>query len=72
VVTASQAYIKGLSDSVHSAEGLQLKKKAKGKQSSFDPKKPKRLWIYVANEFPAWQQKYIDALRESYDEVFVF
>jgi leucyl-tRNA synthetase len=68
-VEAKQAYIKGLSDVVHQAEGLQLKKKAKGKQSTFDPKKPKKLWIYVATEFPAWQQKYIDALQESYNEV---
>jgi leucyl-tRNA synthetase len=69
VVEAKQAYIKGLSDAVHQAEGLQLKKKAKGKQSTFDPKKPKKLWIYVATEFPAWQQKYIDVLQESYNEV---
>ena len=69
VVTAEQSYIKSISDAVHQAEGLQLKKKAKGKQSSFDPRKPKRLWFYVATEFPAWQQKYIDALQECYDEV---
>src|SRR4030095_4098632 len=69
VVTAAQGYIKSLSDAVHQAESLQLKKKAKGKQSQFDPRKPKRLWFYVAKEFPSWQQKYIDALQESYDEV---
>jgi leucyl-tRNA synthetase len=46
-----------------------MKKKARGKQSAFDPKKPKRLWIYVATEFPPWQQKYIKALEECYDEV---
>jgi leucyl-tRNA synthetase len=69
IVTAAQAYIKSLSDSIHQAESLQLKKKARGKQSAFDPRKPKRLWIYVATDFPAWQQKYIDALQEFYDEV---
>ena len=69
MVTAAQSYIKSLSDAVHQAEGVQLRKKAKGKQSSFDPRKPKRLWFYVATEFPAWQQKYIDALQETYDEV---
>jgi len=69
VVAAAQAYVKSLSDAVHQAESLQLKKKAKGKQSAFDPKKPKRVTIYVAKEFPAWQQKYIDALHELYDEV---
>jgi len=68
-VTAAQTYIKRLSEAIHQAESLQLKKKAKGKQSAFDPRKPKRLWFYVATEFPAWQQKYIDALQESYDEV---
>jgi leucyl-tRNA synthetase len=69
-IAAAQGYVKSLSDAVHQAEGAQLRKKAKGKQSTFDPKKPKRLWIYVAKEFPAWQQKYIDALQELYDEVF--
>src|SRR5579862_4440459 len=69
-IAAAQGYVKSLSDAVHQAEGAQLRKKAKGKQSTFDPKKPKRLWIYVAREFPAWQQKYIDALQELYDEVF--
>jgi leucyl-tRNA synthetase len=68
-VSAAQGYIKSLTDGIHQAEGVQLKKKAKGKQSSFDPKKPKRLWVYVATEFPAWQQKYIDALQECYNEV---
>jgi leucyl-tRNA synthetase len=72
VIGASQTYIKSLSDAVHQAEGLQMKKKAKGKQSTFDPRKPKRLWIYVATEFPAWQQKYIDALQGSYDDVPTF
>lgn len=72
VVAAAQAYIKSLSDSIHQAESLQLKKKAKGKQSAFDPRKPKRLWIYVATEFPVWQQKYMDALQEFYDEVLQF
>ena len=67
--SAAQTYIKSLTDGIHQAEGAQLKKKAKGKQSSFDPKKPKRLYIYVATQFPAWQQKYIDALQECYDEV---
>jgi len=69
VIAAAQAYVKSLSDAVHQAESLQVKKKAKGKQVVFDPKKPKRLSIYVAREFPAWQQKYIDALEELYDEV---
>ena len=69
MVAAAQGYVKSLSDAVHQAESLQLKKKAKGKQSQFDPRKPKKLWFYVAKEFPAWQQKYIDILQESYDEV---
>jgi leucyl-tRNA synthetase len=68
-VTAAQKYIKSLADSVNQAEGLQLRKKAKGKQSKFDPRKPKRLTFYIATEFPAWQQKYIDALQQFYNEV---
>src|ERR1700685_3965917 len=50
VNAASYAYIKSLYDAVHQTERLQMKKKAKGNQSTFDPRKPKRLWIYVATE----------------------
>jgi len=68
-LSAAFVYINSLVGNIRSAESTQTKKKAKGKQSAFDPQKPKKLTIYIAKEFPTWQQKYIDALRESYDEV---
>ena len=34
---------------------------------SFDPRKPKKLTIFVAKNFPAWQEKYIDLVREAFD-----
>jgi len=55
------------SSNVTSAEAAQQKKKAKGKDVSFDPKLPKKLTIYAAEKFPAWQEKYIDLVREHFD-----
>ena len=46
-----------------------MKKKAKGKGTTYDPKKPKKLSIYVALNFPSWQDKYVDLVRESFDKV---
>ena len=45
--------------------------KARGSEASagFDPSKGKQLNIYVAKSWPAWQQKYIDLVRELFDGV---
>jgi leucyl-tRNA synthetase len=40
---------------------------AKGRQSDFDPKKPKKLTIFTSESFPAWQTKYIELLKEVWD-----
>ncbi|KAI6346186.1 2-isopropylmalate synthase [Pyricularia grisea] len=66
-LTAAREYVKGTASNVNSAESAQLKKKAKGKEVSFDPKRPKKLTIFTAEAFPAWQQKYIDLVRENWD-----
>ncbi|GAO46196.1 hypothetical protein G7K_0433-t1 [Saitoella complicata NRRL Y-17804] len=67
-LSATLEYIRGLTSSIHSAEGQQLKKQKKGKQNlAFDPKKPKKLSIFVAAAYPAWQQKYVDLVGEHYD-----
>ncbi|KAL8335502.1 hypothetical protein RB598_009606 [Gaeumannomyces tritici] len=66
-LTAAREYVKMTSSNVNSAESAQLKKKAKGKEVSFDPKRPKKLTIFTAEAFPAWQQKYIDLIKESWD-----
>jgi leucyl-tRNA synthetase len=55
------------SSSINSAESAQLKKMAKGKQSDFDPKRPKKLTIFITDSFPEWQSKYIDLLKEVWD-----
>lgn len=34
---------------------------------SFDPKKPRKLTIYMNDKFPAWQAKYVDLLKEMWD-----
>lgn len=40
---------------------------AKGKVAGFDPRKPKKLTIFTASRFPAWQDKYIELVRELFD-----
>jgi leucyl-tRNA synthetase len=66
-LSAKRDYVRNTASNINSAEGLQLKKKAKGKETSFDPKKPKKLTIFVTDKFPAWQAKYIDLLREMWN-----
>ena len=66
-LSAKRDYVRNTASNVNSAEGIQLKKKAKGKETSFDPKKPKKLTIFVADKFPAWQAKYIELLKEMWN-----
>ena len=66
-LSAAREYIRNTSSNITSAEANQQKKKDKGKSIAFDPKKPKRLTIFVATTFPAWQDKYIDLVREAFD-----
>ncbi|UNI19942.1 Leucine--tRNA ligase [Purpureocillium takamizusanense] len=66
-LSAKRDYVRNTASNVNSAEGLQLKKKAKGKEVSFDPKQPKKLTIYMSARFPSWQAKYIDLLKEMWE-----
>lgn len=66
-LTAKRDYVRNTASSVNSAEAAQLKKKLKGKETSFDPKKPKKLSIFVNDKFPAWQGKYLELLKEMWD-----
>ena len=66
-LTAAREYVKTTSSNITSAEAQAAKKMAKGKAAAFDPKKSKRLTIYAASSFPAWQEKYIDLMREMFD-----
>ncbi|KAL8735258.1 MAG: hypothetical protein Q9181_002890 [Wetmoreana brouardii] len=67
-LTAAYTYIRTTSSAITSAEGAQIRKKSKGKTTTYDPEKPKKLAIYTASAFPAWQQKYIDLVREFHEK----
>jgi leucyl-tRNA synthetase len=67
-LTAARDYVRAVSSNANSAESVQLKRKAKGKEAAFDTSKPKKLTIFVATKFPAWQAQYMDLLREVWDE----
>ncbi|KAM0744934.1 hypothetical protein ACQRIT_000318 [Beauveria bassiana] len=66
-LSAKREYVRNTASNVNSAEGQQLKKKLKGKETAFDPKKPKKLTIYLSETFPAWQAKYLELLKEMWD-----
>lgn len=68
-LTAAREYVRQTASNINSAESAQLKKMAKGRQSDFDPKKPKKLTIFMTESFPAWQAKYIELLKEVWDPV---
>lgn len=52
---------------------LKMLQKAKGKKTGagvdiFDPKRPKAVRVYVATQFPEWQDMCVGIVREAYDE----
>ncbi|KAI9760751.1 MAG: 2-isopropylmalate synthase [Chaenotheca gracillima] len=68
-LTSAREYVRTTSSNITSAEAAQQKKKDKGKNVAFDPRRPKQLTIFAAASYPAWQEKYIDLLREYFDSV---
>ena len=66
-LTAARDYVRSTSSAILSAEGAQQKRKDKGKTTSFDPKKPKKLTIFYAAAYPAWQDAYIELVRQNFD-----
>lgn len=64
---AQREYVRNTSSNVTSAEAAQQKRQAKGKAIVFDPKKDKKLTIYVAEKFPEWQERYVDIIRQYWD-----
>ena len=68
-LTAARDYVRGTSSNITSAEGAQLKKMQKGKQTSYDPKKDKKLIIYFARSYPAWQDGVIDIVRSNFADM---
>jgi leucyl-tRNA synthetase len=65
-LSAARDYVRSTSSAITSAEAAQLKRKDKGKATSYDPKLPKKLTIFCASSYPAWQDKYLDLLREEF------
>jgi len=68
-LSAAREYVRMTSSNITSAEAAAQKKKAKGKDIGYDLKKPKKLTIFAAAKFPAWQEKYIDLVKEAWDPV---
>ncbi|KAF2655944.1 leucyl-tRNA synthetase-like protein [Lophiostoma macrostomum CBS 122681] len=68
-LTAAREYVRTTASNITSAEGAQVKRLAKGKTTLFDPKKDKKITIFVAQEWPTWQKKYTDLLRTSYPNI---
>ncbi|KAI9795977.1 MAG: 2-isopropylmalate synthase [Sarcosagium campestre] len=66
-LASALGYVRNTTSNIHSAEASQLKKKDKGKTTAYDPRQPKKLTIYAATSFPAWQEKYIDLVRQAFD-----
>jgi len=66
-LSATRDYVRATASNITSAEANASKKLSKGKAITFDPRKPKRLTVYCAKDFPAWQEKYIDMLSEAFD-----
>jgi len=65
-LTTAYSYIRNTTANITAAEGQQAKKIAKGKAVNFDPKQPKRLTIFVSTAFPAWQDKCVELVGESF------
>lgn len=68
-LSAAREYVRTTSSNITSAEGAQVKRLAKGKATLFDPKKEKKITVFVASSWPQWQTKYIDLLRTSYPNI---
>ena len=67
-LTAAREYVKTTSSNITSSEAQAAKKMAKGKSVAFDPRKPKRITIFAAKNFPAWQDKYVELVREALEK----
>lgn len=68
-LTAAQNYVRGTASNIMGSEANFTKKLSKGKAITFDPRKPKKLTIFVAKKYPNWQEKYIDLVRDSFDSL---
>lgn len=56
-LTAAREFVRQTQSNITSAEGAAVKRLSKGKAANFDPKKEKKITIFAAQEWPAWQKK---------------
>ncbi|KAE8150414.1 hypothetical protein BDV25DRAFT_154356 [Aspergillus avenaceus] len=70
-LTAVTTYVRTTASSITSSEATLAKKASKGKNTGFDPRKPKKITIFAAKKFPVWQEKYIDLVREAFDSMSI-
>ncbi|KIR52790.1 leucine-tRNA ligase [Cryptococcus gattii Ru294] len=57
-------YLRGVVDAIRSAEAQAGKKKGKKAAAAvYDPSKPKKVRMYVAKNFPEWQEKAIGVIK---------
>jgi len=68
-LTAARDYARATQTTITAAEGAQVKRQAKGKVSTYDPKQDKVLHIYCALKYPSWQDKYIDLVRDNFNSM---
>lgn len=61
-------YMRGTIKMIRDSELAMLKKMAKSKSTPFDPKKPKSVRIYVSKQFPEWQNRCVEVVKEAYVE----
>ncbi|KAK9469425.1 hypothetical protein V1512DRAFT_231898 [Lipomyces arxii] len=68
-LTAALDYARNVSRAIRETEGANIKKQKKGKPVTFDPKRPTKLTLYIALEFPTWQEKYLDLVKDAFDDL---
>jgi leucyl-tRNA synthetase len=64
------SYMRGVTKMMRDAEASLVKMLSRNKGKApitFDPKKPKSVRIYVATEFPEWQNECVDIVKQAYD-----
>ncbi|CAI6338018.1 unnamed protein product [Periconia digitata] len=67
-LTATQAYIRSNMSNITSAESAQQRRLAKGKTTKYNPNAAKKLTVFFAKEFPAWQGRYMTLLQETMEK----
>ncbi len=63
------SYMRGVTKMMRDAEASLLKMLSRNKGKgpiTFDPKKPKSVRIYVATEFPEWQNQCVDIVKQAH------